>query len=163
MDRSVDQNADDEWFVRMAKEGAHETGSVSVLVNSGRVSAIVITTAQLKSELDKLIEQDSRCKLMQGERYLCQLGGPLAPVDVEACGHFVVVYSDALPQSRAQRSAYCGPVKVATHDLGKPGSWIQPWLTPERSIPLMITSLALVAAGWFVARRRSKRAERAKR
>jgi hypothetical protein len=100
---------------------------------------------------------------MQEEGFLCQLGGAFGAVNVEACGHFVVVYSDALPQSRAQKSAYCGPVAVAMDDLGKPpGSWIQPWLAPERSIPLMVTGLALVVVGWFVVRRRSRRAERTK-
>jgi hypothetical protein len=100
---------------------------------------------------------------MHGDGFLCQLGGPFGAVNVEACGHFVVVYSDALPQSRAQKSAYCGPVTVGMNDLRKPpGSGIQPSLAPERSIPLMATVFALVVVSWLVVRRRSKGAERPK-
>jgi hypothetical protein len=161
MDRSAGQNPADEWFVQMAKDGDRGVGNASTFVNSGRVSAVVITTGQFERDLDRQIEQDSRCKRTQEEGFLCKLDGPLGAVHVETCGNFVVVYSDDLPQGRAQKSAYCGSVIEITSDIGEPETtWFQRRIAPERSIPAMVVGLALVVAGWFAVRRRSKRAER---
>lgn len=164
MDRASAKSPPEEWFVRMARPGVHDIGNVSVFVSSGRVSAILIHTGQFRHDLDDRIRRDSRCKHVQGEGFVCQLGGPSGAVNAVACGHLVLVYSAASPESRALRSAYCGPMDLAEDDLEKPPeSWIQSWLPPERSIPLMLTSLAVVVVGWLVVRQRSKRAERAKR
>jgi hypothetical protein len=157
MDRSAGQSVDDEWFVPMAKESSGAAGHVSVFVNAGHVSAIVITAGKFKQELDEEIERDSRCKRTRGEGFDCRLGGPLGAVNVETCGHFVVVYSDAVPQGRAQKSAYCGSDTANMNDREPTQeSWIQRWLAPDRSLPLAVTSVALIVGSWFVMRRRSR-------
>ena len=160
MDRSAGQSVDDEWFVQMAKESSGAVGHVAVFVNTGHVSSIVITTGRFKRDLHEQIARDSRCKRTRGEGFDCRLGGPLGAVNVEACGHFVVVYSDAVPQGRAQKSAFCGS-DTATMNDREPiqESWIQRWLAPGRSLPLAATSTALVVGSWLVMRRRSKRRE----
>ena len=78
MDRSAHQNPADEWFVRMPKEDASDTRNVSVFVSSGRVSAVVIYTAQFKRDLEEQIEQDSRCKRMKGRGSCVNLAVRLA-------------------------------------------------------------------------------------
>lgn len=155
MDRSVGQDAADKWFVRFPSESS--PGEVSVYVNAGHVTSIVIRTDELEDDLKKQIAQDSRCTSLQ-DGFTCELGGALGKAEIATCGHFVLIYSPTLPRGRAQVSEYCRD-EVSREEPGSDGALLPPQESslPDLLWPLLGVGLALMAACWLVLRSRSRR------